>query len=159
MVRANEGPKRKSVENFFFCCDRSGLLRRALQLDGLENANLNWTLNACSPRIRTPSLNMYLPKPRSSLGWSFTEEGHRPFEGRINCSKLRINAQRKLGIISIKRSGHSSSIPSFYPFLYPPLLQPPFVSFIHLTLTPLLCQICLPLFTSLPISTAILRNI
>jgi len=43
---------------FFFGSDRSGLLRRAPQLDGLENefanwtenANLNWTLIACSPR-------------------------------------------------------------------------------------------------------------
>jgi len=25
--------------------------KRVCELDGLENANLNWTLNACSPRI------------------------------------------------------------------------------------------------------------
>jgi len=29
--------KRKSVEKYFFCSHRSGLLRRAPQLDGLEN--------------------------------------------------------------------------------------------------------------------------
>jgi len=47
-------------KNNFFGSDKSGLLRRAppldglenefAKLDGLENANLNWTLIACSPR-------------------------------------------------------------------------------------------------------------
>jgi len=48
-------------KNKIFCSDRSGATsagaatgrfrKRVCELDGLENANLNWTLNACSPRF------------------------------------------------------------------------------------------------------------